>query len=183
MIPHPKAQLRTAIHMNPLSIRMRRLALLACCAAAVMAPWPRLGARNTAAPPSVEALEQNLRSAKEESSAARQRLAVRRAIRDAESLLAARADTPQRFEVLELLFRARQQLIALDDDAEHRQDLLETCRELVKAPDEMASLRLEADLLLSQAEPMPPPARMPCVRLSSATSTRPKEPGSCAWPW
>ena len=40
----------------------------------------------------------------------------------------------------------------MDKDAKHREDLLATCRELVKAPDEFAELRLEADLLLSQAE-------------------------------
>ena len=59
---------------------------------------------------------------------------------------------PGRFLVLEFLFRAHQRLIALDDDAEHRKALLEICRELVKAPDDLAELRLEADLLLNQAE-------------------------------
>ncbi len=93
-----------------------------------------------------------LAEAKAGSSEARQRLAVRRVIRDAEQILESLADSPDRFLVLEFLFRARQQLIALDDDSEHRKALLATCRELVKAPDAFAELRLEADLLLSQAE-------------------------------
>ncbi len=96
--------------------------------------------------------EKGLAAAKEGSSAARQRLAVRRVIRDAEESLASHANSPNRFLILEFVFRARQQLIALDDDAESRKALLETCRELVKAPDELAELRLEADLLLSQAD-------------------------------
>lgn len=100
----------------------------------------------------ITGFEKALASAKEGSSAARHRLAVRRVIRDAEESLASLANSPSRFLILEFLFRARQQLIALDHDAEHRQALLETCRELVKAPDEFAGLRLEADLLLSQAE-------------------------------
>lgn len=97
-------------------------------------------------------LDQALEAAKEGSSAARQRLAVRRVIRDAEELLESHADSPNRFAVLEFLFRARQRLISLDDDSKHRQALIETCRQLVKAPDEFAELRLEADLLLSQVE-------------------------------
>jgi hypothetical protein len=96
--------------------------------------------------------EKALTAAKDGTSDARQRLAVRRVIRDAEQLLESLADSPDRYLVLEFLFRARQQLITLDDDSEHRKALLETCRELVKAPDELAELRLQADLLLSQAE-------------------------------
>lgn len=96
--------------------------------------------------------EKALVSAREGSSEARQRLAVRRVIRDAEESLASHANSPNRFLILEFLFRARQQLIALDDGSEHRTALLETARELIKAPDHMAGLRLEADLLLSQAD-------------------------------
>jgi hypothetical protein len=100
----------------------------------------------------VTELDKALESAKEGSSEARQRLAVRRVIRDAEEKLTSNADSPNRFLILEFLFRAQQQLIALDDTTEHRKALLETCRELVKAPDEFAELRLEADLLISQVE-------------------------------
>lgn len=97
-------------------------------------------------------LEQSLTSAIESTSAARQRLAVRRVIRDAEKQLEASGDSAARWTMLEFIFRARQQLLALDDDSEYRQALIETCREMVKAPDEFAELRLEADLLLSQTE-------------------------------
>lgn len=105
-----------------------------------------------AAPTSVAALDQALNEAKEGASEARKRLAVRRVIRDAETMLETMKDKPERYPVLEFVFRARKQLIALDDDPEHRKALLDTCRELVKAPDEMAAMRVEADLLLSQAE-------------------------------
>jgi hypothetical protein len=114
-----------------------------------------LGASSAAAAPLKEAIAEfdgALAAAKEGESKARQRLAVKRVIRDADELLGSLGESPDRFLVLEFLFRARQQLITLDDDSEHRKALLETCRELVKAPDEFAELRLEADLLLSQAE-------------------------------
>jgi len=106
-----------------------------------------------AAPKEVIAeFEKALASAKDGSSAARHRLAVKRVIRDAEESLASHANSPSRFLILEFIFRARQQLIALDDDGENRKALLETCRELAKAPDEFAELRIEADLLVSQAD-------------------------------
>jgi len=133
-----------------------RTILLVCFALAACGP---LAAETTAqqAPPAVSKevtaeFEKALASAKEGTSGARHRLAVRRVIRDAEESLAAHANSPSRFAILGFIFRARQQFIALDDDAGNRKALLETCRELVKAPDELAGLRLEADLLLSQAE-------------------------------
>ena len=72
----------------------------------------------------VAELDKALAAAKESSSSARQRLGVRRAIRDAEGLLAADAAAPGRFAILEFLFRAQQQLTDLDDDSEHREALL-----------------------------------------------------------
>ena len=105
-----------------------------------------------AVPPVVVELNQELDSAKGGSSTARQRLAIRRVIRDAEKTLQTNTEISTRFQLLEFLFRARQQLVELDNDPRYRQALLETSRELVKAPDEFADLRLEADLLLSQVE-------------------------------
>lgn len=106
----------------------------------------------TAAKSSVAELDQALIAAKEGTSDARKRLAVRRVIRDAQTILESLKDKPERYPILEFVFRAQKQLITLDDDPEHRKVLLDTCRELVKAPDEMAAMRVEADLLLSQAE-------------------------------
>jgi len=107
----------------------------------------------TAAGQPLMKLEQDLGSVAEGgASAARQRLAVRRVIRDGDEALLAAGDKPERWALLEFLFRARQKLVSIDEDPKHRVALLETCRELVKAPDEFAGLRLEADLLLSQVE-------------------------------
>ena len=100
----------------------------------------------------VAELDKQLNEAKAVSSEARQRLAVRRVISDAEDLVAAHATDTSRFLALEFLFRAYQRMLALDKDAENRKAFLAICHELVKAPDEFAELRLEADLLLSQAD-------------------------------
>ncbi len=116
---------------------------------------PQLIAQDAATPISKEViaeLDKELNEAKAVSSEARQRLAVRRVISDAEDLVAAHATDTSRFLALEFLFRAYQRMLALDKDAENRKAFLAICHELVKAPDELAELRLEADLLLSQAD-------------------------------
>ena len=100
----------------------------------------------------VASLDKTLEDAKKASSDARKRLAVRRAIRNAEELINANENKPERFLVLAFLFRAQQTLITLDDDSKHRAALLETCRTLMKAPKDFAHLAFEADILLSQAE-------------------------------
>ena len=97
-------------------------------------------------------LEEALKAVDGGVSAARQRLAARRVIRDAQKAIEAAGEKPERWALLDFLFRAQQQLIRLDDDPKYRADMIETCRELVKAPDEFASLRLKPDLLLSQVE-------------------------------
>ncbi len=100
----------------------------------------------------IAGLDKALEEAKASSSDARKRLAVRRSIRDAEELIESHKDKPERFLAYAFLFRAQQALIKMDSDAKHRDALLATCRELMKAPKEYAHLAFEADLLLSQAE-------------------------------
>lgn len=109
-------------------------------------------AATTISKEAIVALDKELNEAKAGSSEARQRLAVRRVISQAEDLVAAHANDTSRFMALEFLFRAYQKLIPLDKDPENRKTLLAICQELVKAPDALAELRLEADLLLSQAD-------------------------------
>ena len=115
---------------------------------------PKVSAQDAAAAITKETiaeLDKELNEAKAATSEARQRIAVRRVIRTAEDLVAAHASDTSRFHALELLFRAYQRLIAIDKDVENRKALLDICQQLVKAPDELAGLRLEADLLLTQA--------------------------------
>ena len=100
----------------------------------------------------INALTTQLNEAVAASSSARKKLAIRRAIRSSEALLEKNAAAPNRFEVLGVLYRAQQAQIKLDDSTTNRRAFLETCRALREAPKEYASLRLDADLLLSQAE-------------------------------
>ncbi len=101
---------------------------------------------------SIAELKTLVDSPKEESSAARKRLATKRAIRTSEELIGAHPEAANRFEVLGVLFRAQQSMLALDDSRENREALIETSRKLALAPDEYAEIRLDADLLLSQVE-------------------------------
>ncbi len=136
-------------------ITPRALLFVFLCIGAAGWLAPKLAAQDAATAISQETIaefDKELNEAKAATSETRQRIAVRRVIRTAEELVAAHANDTSRFLAFEFLFRAYQRLIALDKDAENRKAFLEICRELVKAPDELAGLRLEADLLLTQAE-------------------------------
>jgi len=85
-------------------------------------------------------------------SAARKKLAIRRVIREAEALIKKHSSSPNRYEVLSILFRSQQMLVGLDKSSTNRKAFLASCEKLASAPNEYASLRLDADLLLTQAE-------------------------------
>jgi hypothetical protein len=67
-------------------------------------------------------------------------------------MLKTHASSPNRYEVLNILFRSQQTLIGLDDSAANRKSFLATCAKLAAAPNQYAALRLDADLLLTQAK-------------------------------
>ncbi len=100
----------------------------------------------------ITGLEAKLIGTKRAKSPARKKLAFRRVIREGDALLERYQAAPNRYKILGLLFRARQELISLDDTATNRRAFLETCRQLATAPDEYAAIRLDADLLLSQTD-------------------------------
>jgi hypothetical protein len=135
--------------------RLRALVLGLIFAVGFGLAMPQLRAQQSApaiTKQTIAELDKAMEATGEGTSEARHRLALRRVIRDAQQLVEAHKNDPGRFLVLEFLFRAHQRLIAIDDDAGHRTALLDICRELVKAPDDLAELRLEADILLNQAE-------------------------------
>lgn len=97
-------------------------------------------------------LNTKLEKAGESASAARKKLAVRRVIREGEALIKKHPTAPNRFEALSVLFRSQQALVNLDNSATNRKALLATSEKLAAAPNEFAALRLDADLLLTQAK-------------------------------
>ena len=99
----------------------------------------------------IVALQAELAEAGKASLATAKRRACKAVIREGEALIEASPAAPNRYRVLGIVLRARQQLFGLENDDRNREALLETCRELAKAPDEHAEMRLEADLLLSEA--------------------------------
>ena len=99
----------------------------------------------------VTELNNKLADAGKSSSSARKKLAVRRVIRECEGLLKKHASASNRFELLDILFRSQQALVSLDNSSLNRRAFLATAEKLAAAPNEYATLRLEADLLLTQA--------------------------------
>ena len=99
----------------------------------------------------IAALEKEITEAGEVASSSRKRRAYKGVVRDAEDLLEDHPSAaPNRYRVLDIVFRSQKRLLAMDNSDENRDSLLETCVKLAGAPDEVADLRLEADLLLSE---------------------------------
>ena len=100
----------------------------------------------------ISALQKELAEAGAASSASRQRRAYKSVVRDGAKLLESSPSAPNRWQVLDLVFQGQKRLFALENSASNREALLATCSELAEAPDRVADLRLEADLLLSERE-------------------------------
>ena len=133
------------------SHRMSTIALLLavfCLAAkAVSADEPPLISADK-----IESLQTQLDEATQAKSSARKKLALRRVIRTCDDVLEKNRAAANRYEMLGVLFSSQQKLIGLDNSALNRRSFLETCRQLITAPNEYAAIRLDADLLISQAE-------------------------------
>jgi len=97
-------------------------------------------------------LKKKLTDSSKSSSSARKKLAIRRVIREAEGILKENASADNRYEILHVLYKSQQALVSLDKSSTNRKAFLETCKLLAKAPNKYAGLRLDADLLLTQAE-------------------------------
>ena len=100
----------------------------------------------------IVSLQKELAEAGEASSSSRMRRAYKGVVRDAEGLLETSPDAANRWQVLDIVLRSQKRLFALENSDENRDALLETCAKLAGAPDEVADLRLEADLLLLERE-------------------------------
>ena len=120
----------------------------------ISASLPASGQNQAGGIPAAEitGLDAKLEKAGESASAARKKLAIRRVIREGEALLKKHPSAPNRYEALGVLFRSQQALVSLDNSTANRKTFLETSKKLAAAPNEYAALRLDADLLLTQAE-------------------------------
>jgi len=101
---------------------------------------------------SIRELRESLVAAGDIESTSERRLALKRIVRGASSLLEQNAGAPKRFQVLGLVFRAQKELLVLKNDTPNQRALLDTARKLVEAPGEYAAERLEAEFLLMQMD-------------------------------
>jgi tetratricopeptide (TPR) repeat protein len=151
MGPADRSDLNEGGHhtMKSLGQAFRALAAAACLIALPVAAQEKAASIPEAA---IGDLDSALAATDAESSPARQRLALKRVLRDGEKLIEGHPDAANRFEILAILFRGQQALFAMDDSPRNREAVLDVAGRLAKAPDDYAALRLDADLLLSQAE-------------------------------
>ena len=100
----------------------------------------------------IATFRKELTEAASASSSIRKRRAYKNVVRDGEDLLEASPEAPNRWHVLEIMFQGQKRLLGLENDARNREALFATSSKLVEAPDELADLRLEADMLLSERD-------------------------------
>ncbi|MDB4552810.1 hypothetical protein N9012_00055 [Akkermansiaceae bacterium] len=100
----------------------------------------------------IVSLKKELAEAGDSSSKTRMRRAYKSIARDAEKLLKSFPSATNHYRVLGIVFQSQKHLLAMENSGENRAALLETCAILAKAPDEVADLRLEADMLLSERD-------------------------------
>ncbi|MDA8976662.1 hypothetical protein N9F70_00255 [bacterium] len=98
------------------------------------------------------ALQKGLIEAGGASSSTRKRRAYKNVVRDGEDLLEKSPEAASRFRVLEIIFQSQKRLLVLENSDRNREALFATSRKLVEAPDELADLRLEADMLLAERD-------------------------------
>jgi len=100
----------------------------------------------------ITALEADLQKNDKRTSSVRKRRACKTVVRDAEHLLESYTNAPNRYWVLGVILQAQKLLLSLESSDRNRDALFEICERLLKAPDDYADLRLEADMLLSERD-------------------------------
>jgi hypothetical protein len=125
------------------------LAAMLCCV--MPAPTP---AQDRPDPPgfdtAITELQGELADSRSIESTLRRRRALKNIARDAERLAKASAQSPRQFAALSVMFHAQRELLLIKSDRRTREDLLNTARKLLDAPDAYAQARLQADFLLDQ---------------------------------
>ena len=100
----------------------------------------------------IAALQGELGEVSQARSSTRKRRACKAVIREGEAILRASPSAPNRFRVLAIVLETKKKLLGLENSEGNREALFKTCEDLVRAPDDYAEFRLEADLLLSERD-------------------------------
>ncbi|MEK6247263.1 MAG: hypothetical protein N2C12_03730, partial [Planctomycetales bacterium] len=61
-----------------------------------------------------------------------------------------RPDAANKFDILAVIFQCQKEQLVLQNSARNQEEIVNTCKKLLEAPDAHATARLEAELLLSQ---------------------------------
>jgi len=85
-------------------------------------------------------------------SSSAKRRACKGVIRDAQALVDAQPDAPNRFPVLALKLKAQQALLGMENTERNRDAFSKTCEALTEAPDMYSGYKLKAELMLSERD-------------------------------
>ena len=135
--------------VNRMSVyRLLTACLLLCASLLVVAQdAPAIPAEKIAA---LEAAAARAKKARPRSST--QRRIYKGIIRNGKALVAAHPEADNRFQVLGIMLKNQKVLLNLEKNDRNRTTLFEICSQLAKAPDKWATVRLDADVLLSERD-------------------------------
>lgn len=120
--------------------------LITLCLFSHAAPTPLASIPET----EITALQEQLATGMRGTSSVEIRRACKGVVRQAQVLIEAVPEAPNRFAVLSTLFEAQKRLLSLEATERNREAIFQTCEKLLQAPDDYAENRFEADMLLSE---------------------------------
>jgi hypothetical protein len=85
-------------------------------------------------------------------SSVRRRRDFKKVIRQGEKLFNTASHEERAFEVLAFVFKAKLGLLSIDNNSRNKNDLFETCKALIEAPDQFAHLRFDAEMMLQERD-------------------------------
>lgn len=100
----------------------------------------------------IEELREVLEGLDDTDSTIQKRRICKKIVRGGESLIKMYSDSPDRFRVLGIIFETQKALFTMRQSDEYRKGLVDTAKLLMDAPDELADVRVEADMMLLQME-------------------------------
>jgi len=80
------------------------------------------------------------------------RRAYKSVIRKGRNLLAANPEAENSYSLLAIIYQGQKKLLSLETTEQNRQEVFDTCTQLLKAPDEFVELRFEAEMLLLERD-------------------------------
>ncbi len=100
----------------------------------------------------ITALQEELGQGSRGTSTVELRRACKGVIRKARNLIEANPEAENSYSLLAIIYQGQKKLVSLETTEQNRQEVFDTCTQLLKAPDEFVELRFEAEMFLLERD-------------------------------